>query len=427
MIARIVPAIRLRRDTSSWSYRIPAGVSVQAGSLVSISFRGRPTPGVVWSVEAEDDEATESIGEILCGAPLVRRPQRALIEWLAEEGVCSLSSALFIWLPAPLRRLPLRAHARQVLAGLGNQISDAAEMVAGGQHCVLVPGRREAQEAQLERKFGATFARLSDFASEREELERWAAIARGDIRVGVGGERALFSPWRNLRHLTVVEPEDVAHYHESRPYLSLVDAAGALAKAANAELLHRTHLPTAAGERLWGRSLGCDEEPPIRIVDLVRKSLITDELVAAARETLGAGKDVLVLHNRKDALREETVDGRSQLKRVEGAETVMKKLAAALPEFDPRRVHVGTRAILARPRRNVGLTVALTVDHLLENPLFADQLHGWGDLGRLFSYGCPCIIQTHSSDHPMVWALAGGRFCSCKTNPAVSRHRHVKV
>src|ERR1044072_3557458 len=103
MIAQVVPITRLRRATEWWSYRVPAPLSCSAGSLVVVPFRGRPTLGIVWSLQEDDKKATEKISSFITKNPLVRQPHRQFIEWLSQAGVCSLSTALYVWLPKALR------------------------------------------------------------------------------------------------------------------------------------------------------------------------------------------------------------------------------------------------------------------------------------------------------------------------------------
>src|SRR5687768_15113805 len=99
MIAQVVPITRIRRDTSWWSYTVPRGLHCQAGSLVTIPFRGRSCLGVVWHLEAADEKASQSLESVLTAIPLLKLPHRQLVENLSQTGFCSLSTALYVWLP----------------------------------------------------------------------------------------------------------------------------------------------------------------------------------------------------------------------------------------------------------------------------------------------------------------------------------------
>ena len=424
MTVEVVPVTRLRRDTSTWSYRVPPKSSVQPGCLVVIPFRNHPTLGMVWEVHEEDARATQTVQEVLSTVPLLRAPHRDFVGWLAEEGLCSLSTALYTWLPRGLRSLPLSSTARRLLKEHNQTTLSASEINITKQHAILVPSRRPQQEAALSKRFGDQFSVLFSDSSIGVELERWFAIAQGKLQVGLGGVGSLWAPWLNLRHITIVDPEDIAHYHEQVPYLSLVGASQKLAQLTRAEVGYRTHLPSSVGATLWGGSaLGVDTLPtPLRITDLTREPLLNESLILEIQTTLQQEKQVLILYNAHDSLRPIITDGREQRKLFPGIESIGRDLARLLgcPQLPPS-VHLGTRSILGNHLKGVGLTVALNVDRLTENPLFADQLHGWSDLGGLFSYSCPCTVQTHHPEHPLIWSLANSSFTTYLSQRIVQR------
>ena len=394
MAAVVVPALRLRRDTAGWSYRIPANMAILPGCLVIVPFRSRPTLGIVWELR-DDDLAKESLAEVLTAQPLLLAPHRQLIEYLAEAGLCSLSTALFVWLPPWLKRLPLTRTVRQRLRGY-----------AGGaqthQQALMLPGRRPVQERQLSSSHSA------NLFAEGGEADWWSVLS-GTGLLGFGRDGVLFAPWRNLRKLTVIDPEDVSYFREQAPYLSLVEVAGALAKAVRIAPQWRSQLPTAGAQALWGASAVGNDRLPLRTShsDLGREPLLNDVLLSRIMETAGRGQYVLILHNAYDRLGEPGPDGRR--KALPGVQSLSRQLARQLGVSElPETVVLGTRAILQRPYESVGLTVALNMDQLLETTLFADQLHGWSDLGHLFRYEADCLLQSHYPEHPLIASLLGG-------------------
>ena len=408
-VAFVVPAIRLRRDTTGWSYRVPATMVLQAGSLVVIPFRGHATLGVVWEISDKDDRASVAISEVLTPQPLLRAAHRETVEWLSQAGLCSLSTALYTWLPRALRKLPLTGPAKEELERF-NAFHPTPQIIAlAKQHLVCVAGRRPEQEASLAAKFGERFATLFAYEGETAELARWVDIATGAIQLGLGRENGLLAPWLNLRHLTLVEPEDISFYHEQTPYLSMVDLARELARVHKAEVATRSYLPQAASELAWGTgTLGSKPEATVRITDLRKEPLVSAELVVAIQETLSRGKTVLLLHNAHDRLVQE--EDKSQ-KLLPGIETVRRQLAHALgAESLPKEVVLESRVLFHRPHTNVGLTAVLNCDYILRAQLFADQLHGWSDLGHLLAYPVPCWVQTYRPEHQLVVALANRMF-----------------
>lgn len=404
MIAQVVPITRLRRATDWWSYKLPADFTVLPGSLVVIPFRGRDTLGIVWDIEKEDRKATLSVSKVLTLYSLVHAPQRRFIEWLADEGICSLSTALHQWLPAALRKYPLTKPAQALLA-----TQQALQAHPAAQQVVLTPGKRIQVSDALLKRAGAKFISFFSDVSDTEECKQWLAVASGQKTVGTGRERALFAPWLNMQQVIVQEPEDVSYYHEQIPYLNLVTAARALASYSQAELVIRTHVPHEAARVLWGpEAIGSQEAlPQLIFTDLRREELLNAELITHIQTTLEKKERVLILYNANDRILEK--DGERIL--LPGAQSLAKKLAFTLGYSTlPPLVIFGTRTILTESYENVGLTVVLSIDPLLHQEHFADQLHGWGDLGRLFSYQAPCHIQSHQFDHPLVQSLRNARF-----------------
>jgi len=422
MIARVVPITRIRRDTDSWSYKLPAGSHVLPGALVVIPFSGRECLGVVWEIDETDEKASKSVTKVLCPDPLVKAPQRRFIEYLSQTGLCSLSTALYVWMPRALRRFPLPSVTRQLVAGYVSVENPAA------QHCILVPGKRPEQEAQLTEKFGKSFSRMYSDISEPEEIIDWFRVLRGEIRVGLGRERTLFAPWSNLRNLTLIEPEDIFYYHEQIPYLSLSEAAWELARLTNAQTAVRTYLPTSCGILLWPDVEGQDNQPAaLQFIDLHKEPIVSDTLLEAIRSTVIAGKRVVLLYNAHDRVREKTKDGIAGSVLVPGIESFSRQIAKALGRetLEPD-VILGTRSIFDTNYTDVGLAIVVSLDPLIDSVSFADQLHGLSDLGHLFSYACPVIVQCYRQEHPLAMALRNGTLETYIAN-LISEHKELSL
>jgi primosomal protein N' len=408
MTVTVVPILRLRRATAGWSYRVPRGKLIGVGSLVVIPFRGRPTLGVVWET-SEQHEATEEITEILTHTPLVREPQRRLIEWMALEGLVSLSTALYMWLPAALRGLPLTKPVRQAIAAWDETQPSAKTLATRKQHCVLVPSRRPQAEHQLHAKYGEHFHVTFADTTPAQEFAAWLAVAQGKTAVLTGRERALYAPWINLRHCTVIEPEDISFHTSQAPSLNLVHAAMSLAGFSTAELTLLSNVPPEASQQVW-QDINGWPIPPVEaeLTDLTRERLISDKLIQCITDTGAAGKSVIILYNAHDRLLPQE-DGSRTI--IPGIETVSKQLATAFGQTQlPAFIQLGTRAMLTDLPRGVGLSILLSLDPLLAQPSIPNQLHGWGDIGKLLRLGAPLIVQTKQPGHPLAQALLKGRF-----------------
>lgn len=397
MIAQVVPITRLRRATTWWSYTLSPSQHCQPGSLVIVPFRGHPTLGIIWHIEKEDSKATASISEVLTANPLIRAAQRSVIEYLSQIGLCSLSTALYQWLPTELRTFPMNSKVRQLLKGFNTWQPTTGQ----SQHAILVPSRRLPAEEELQKKYKETFRSL--FQNERS-IEDWFAIAQGVVKVGIGREKALMAPWLNLRSLTIIEPEDISYYHDQIPYCSLLLPAQELSKFTQAKLQYRSFLPNIIAQQLWPNAQGTDHPlPPIEWLDLKVERLLGSSLIKAIQRTLQNKQEVVILYNAHDRLTP-TADATKKLQ--PGLESVTKQLSHLLgQESLPESIHIGTRALFQSTYQRVGLTVVLSLDPLLNQTNFADILHGIGDLGHLFEYQVPTIIQTAHLEHPLVQDL----------------------
>ena len=407
MIAHVVPVLRLRRATAWWSYSVPKHLHCEPGSLVCVPFRGKLHLGVVWSLDDADENASEQIKSVLCAVPLVKAPSRALIEWMSTSGFISLSTALYTWLPTALRHFPVTQTAQKILATV-TKAPTALEMANLKQQLVVLPSKRPESTVLLKKKFDHKILDLSEDLNPHAELLEWISILQGEKTVIVGREKGVMAPFLNLQHVFIQEPEDIAFYHEQLPYISFVEAAKALATYGKAQLTIRSFLPSDAAQLLWGEdALGTQPQGNVSIVDLTKEDLLSDSLLEKIIQTSKSQK-VLILYNAHDRTITQE-DGTTIV--LPGIESLKKQLAKAIGQAAlPPSIVLDTRAMFTALHKNVGLTVIISLDPLLTNPSFADQVHGWGDIGRLLSYNSPCIIQAKKQDHPLMMALRNAQF-----------------
>lgn len=409
MIAHVVPVVRLRRATTWWSYRIPPGLTCVPGSLVRIPFRGRSTLGVIWDIAREDADAREEISAVLTKTPLVRRPSRNLVDWLAQAGCTSLSTALYVWLPASLRKNQPAASTLSLLQEYDRwQEHDVPEHPAE-QHLYLVPGIRPQTKEALQRRFGASLVDTFTSGTETQELHQWFSIAMGRSVAVYGRERALFSPFLNLHQVMVQEIEDISYFHEQTPYLSLIEAAEHLVTYSNAVYEPRSWLPPNAATALWGTSVKRSPKSgaAVELLDLHGEPLLNERLIARIQSTLDLGERVAVLYNAHD--RRYPAENGDEIV-LPGFETLRRKLIRMLSDDPGDQLVFDTRALLANPPKNVGLSVILSLDPLIRQSVFADMVHGWSDITRMAALGAQCIAQSQCNDHPLVNSLRNSMF-----------------
>jgi primosomal protein N' (replication factor Y) len=141
VIARVLPLTRTRAVRGLWDYRLPTGeeATVQVGSLLRVSFNGRPTVAVVASLaefsEVPDDRLVraESVLPARLPADLVE-----LALWMAREYCSTPARALSVILPAGAERGML--DKRILVASLtadGRSALDVGAPLTAGQVAAL--------------------------------------------------------------------------------------------------------------------------------------------------------------------------------------------------------------------------------------------------------------------------------------------------
>ncbi len=192
----------------------------------------------------------------------------------------------------------------------------AATLAQGRQVLVLVPeiGLTAQWLERFENRFAAApLAWHSDLGTARRRLT-WRAVAQGRARVVVGARSALFLPYSDLGLIVVDEEHDNAFKQEDgviyhardmavlRASLGevpivLVSATPSLESLVNVEIgrYGSLHLP---------KRIGSAELPEITAVDMRNETpsesrWISPDLIAAMKETLARGEQVLLFLNRR--------------------------------------------------------------------------------------------------------------------------------
>lgn len=381
MVADVVPVTRIRRDVRAWTYQVPKGEHVEPGSLVSIPLRGRRVPGVVWDT-AQHGAAQESL-EVITPYPLLLAPHRATIELMAEAGICSLPTALLSWMPPALKRLPTRTVRADLQYAPDSQCK---------QHLILMPGQRPEGLRSLQERgheVADTF-QVKGLAAWKQ----WWDIRSGRSSVVAGRERAWCAPFVNLRHVHVVEPDDVSLHTSQAPYLPLAELAMSLGTTWRAEVRYRSYLPQVAATARWGTlSLGSST---LAEITWHQGHDLPERLLAAA--TQGIPCFIVTSHD------SHVPDGEGRLRTLAGIETYTTQLRAALGRL-PKHVQVGTRSILNNlPSGCVVWFPSVSLVENASNPY--DRLQGFADLGRVLASAATCILP--SGKGKLQEALASG-------------------
>ena len=172
----------------AYTFAVPEGIEVEAGSAVVVQFGPRRFyVGIVWRVHDRrpDFKRIKPIGRVLYERPLLSAAQRALWEWIASYYMCSLGEVMRAALPALMK-----------------PSADSAELLADGEfrprterYVALAPALHD------EERLHETFEKLERRAPKQYEALLEVASA-GDDASAEGVSGAVFTgevPRRLLR------------------------------------------------------------------------------------------------------------------------------------------------------------------------------------------------------------------------------------
>jgi len=269
----------------------------------------------------------------LAGRGLVEIQERprthdVLGQALEAPAALELTEAQATALAPIVRGVRERRHERVLLQGVtGSGKTEVylraveAALDAGRQALVLVPEIPLTHQilARLRGRFGdACLAVLHSGLRPGERREQWERLRRGTTPIAVGARSALFAPLEDLGLIVIDEEHDGAYKNDEGFRYHARDLADRRARASGCPLLLGSATPSLEtrhaadrGEvrlvrlprRIGGRPL-----PAVEIVDLEReravtprgrKLILTGPLRRALRETLAAGGQALLLHNRR--------------------------------------------------------------------------------------------------------------------------------
>lgn len=151
----------------AYDYRLPTGMSLEAGDYVRIPLGKKETPGVVWSLESDAAIDPGRVKYILQKYALPPMPQvhRQFLEWVARYTMSDLGTVLKMSLSAPEALQPpktvpaytlpdevpakLSSHRRKVLEWLSDNLPHKAADIAKQVGCSATIIRAMADAGQL--------------------------------------------------------------------------------------------------------------------------------------------------------------------------------------------------------------------------------------------------------------------------------------
>jgi len=312
-----------------FSYRVPDDCPVAIGQRVVAPLGRAERTGVVVAVrEAHRDDALKSLLRLLDGAPVLDAAGVELARWVAAQSLSSLGGTLAALLPgaALTEREPglqrdsadadgMRAGARsadvatpkpELFMGAGRE-TRLLERIGEGPGLVIVPDvDAAARWAQRLAKRGPV-VRLDSGANEIARAGAWAALRSGTAARAVGTRSALLAPLPAGAPVAVIDEHEAAHKPPGPPRLHSRDIV--LERGARERRAILLASATPSVEMWWHADSGRAELahadrgawPAAQVADtrgILRREPLTPALARAVRETLAAGRRVLLLVSR---------------------------------------------------------------------------------------------------------------------------------
>jgi primosomal protein N' (replication factor Y) len=324
-----------------FSYRVPDDCAVTAGQRVVAPLGRAQRTGIVVGVrESADDPRLRSITRVLDGGPVLDGEGLELARWISTQSLSSLGGALAALLPPVVsdgsvvpvvserehgsgRGWPVLDSSRlrsasavdrpasarrnpEILIGAGRE-TRLLEKIGSGPALVVVPDvEAAARWAQRLARRGRV-ARLDSDADDTERAAAWAGLRDGGVSLAVGTRSALLAPLPPGATLALVDEHDAAHKPPGPPRLHSRDIV--IERGTRERLRVMLTSATPSVETWWRADGGRAERgtvepgpwPVTQVADtrgILRREPLTPPLARAVRETLAAGRRVLLVISR---------------------------------------------------------------------------------------------------------------------------------
>jgi primosomal protein N' (replication factor Y) len=311
-----------------FSYRVPPELDVARGQRVLAPLRGAKRVGVVVRLRDGDESTLKPLLAVSERTPVLPPARLELVEWIARESLSSVGSTCAALLPPPATssvpdddpRAPdpgpasnargdaTTTAAVELLIGAGRERRLLERVTEAPSALVIVSDvEGAARWAQRLARRGPV-VRLDSGVAEGVRTGAWARLGDGSTRVAVGTRSALLAPLRPGALLALVDEHEAAHKPPGPPRLHSREVVLERARRERLRVLLTSATPSV---ELWWRATdraGAAMAPPapgpwpsVTITDtrgILRREPLTPPLARAVRETLVAGRRVLLLVSR---------------------------------------------------------------------------------------------------------------------------------
>lgn len=243
MFATVIPALRLPRRLTTFTYTVPDALQslCRPGVVISVPWRNRAVDAVVVSCSnnAPADITPERLKNILAvrhSEPLLTEQQRQLIDRLANTYCVAPGTVLKMLLPSiPKRTQQLKPRTQhwaawQAVPGSklttpksgvhlawyrswqqrANVLSRLIDTVTDGQVLIIVPERSDIELAGafISEPWRNSAVILGNETAKNRQWDAWQNIRAGTARLVIGTRSALFAPFSNLKLIIIDDEAD---------------------------------------------------------------------------------------------------------------------------------------------------------------------------------------------------------------------------
>jgi primosomal protein N' (replication factor Y) len=303
-----------------FSYRVPDGWTVVPGQRVVAPLGRANRTGMIVALHERDEAAgLKPLLRLADRAPLLGVDGLSLARWIADESLSSLGSTLSALLPPAVvseretglkRGWPVRDGSPllkpELLVGAGRE-TRLLERIGDGPALVIVPDVEGA--ARWAQRLGrrGSVVRLDSGVDDVERAAAWSALGEGTVSMAVGTRSALLAPLPSGATIALVDEHEAAHKPPGAPRLHSRDIVLERGAREGQRTLLTSGTPSV---EMWWRADSARASldaaapaawPATQVADtrgILRREPLTPTLARTVRETLGAGRRVLLVVSR---------------------------------------------------------------------------------------------------------------------------------
>ena len=298
---------------------------ISIGILIEVPFHGRKMEGIIVGLKRKSNVRLKKIIRIIDPVPVVDEIHIKLARWMSNYYFASLGKALFENIVPPAKRtIGKTQQAKASLLNRSNRGGRSKKYLIIGNFSSRIKFYSQAIEQAQNRKQAAIIlvpdlsliphftkyvkspiAILHAGMTKTQRWLEWDRIRRGEVKVVIGSQSALFAPAQNLGLIMIDQEENETYKNDRSPRYNAVDLAGKLADLSRATLVLGSLTPRVE-TYLYGlkgkyRILKKEEALSIAtIVDMnTEKFVISNLLEAEIENKLRQKQKILLVLNRK--------------------------------------------------------------------------------------------------------------------------------